>query len=215
MRLNTSLASRVALVLGALTAAACSEAVPTDTGSAPEVALSVETAARIVVDQQNASNPAPLTTIAIGGGSNQILLQSFTTGRGGRLRAIAVPVGCSPGAMLTLDMFRASDDGLPIGTVFASSTLPASRFPSTVGAGTPFTAIPIREPLLSARRRYAFVLSASGSSCAIVPALVGDTYLRGDFFFDARPNSSGWVPNRIFGPTVPWDLPFQTMMMPS
>lgn len=202
--------TRVVVALGVMAGTACSDATPTDPRRAPQVMSDLVEASRLRVDQQNASNPSPPYTIAIGGNSNQRLLQSFTTGTGGWLRAIAVPVGCAPNAVVTLDVYLATDDGLPRGAALASTTIDGSRFPSTVGAGTPFTSIRVSEPLLRAHRRYAFVLSATGNSCAIVPALAGDTYPRGSFYFSALPNPPGWIPNN--GAGAPWDLPFQTLM---
>lgn len=160
-------------------------------------------------DQFNAADPAPLYTIGIGGSRDQRLAQTFTAGLSGRLAAVALPIGCEASARVRIDIREIDRSGGPGWPPIATTIVPGSMFPPTVGIGTPFTSVMIPgNRTIVAHVRYTIAVGAVGN-CAIVPALVGETYGPGDFYFRYN-GMNAWLPNRQFGPTQPWDLPFET-----
>jgi PASTA domain len=162
-----------------------------------------------VLDQQQTLMDTN-TELAVGGGSDQKLAQVVTSGVAGLLTEVRVPISCDSAASLTLQINDA-DTG-PGGTNLAVSTFPGSLFPPfggppdfrLVSLGTP--------PFIPAETPFAFILSASGS-CGLIPGPIGESYTRGNAYFDARPNPPGWVCLCAFANTAN-DLAFQTLVDP-
>ncbi|MFN8571257.1 MAG: hypothetical protein U0132_04315 [Gemmatimonadaceae bacterium] len=177
---------------------------------APE-ALSAIVSSSLVRDQYNAADPAPQVTIGIGGSGDQRLAQTFTAGLSGRLAAVALPIGCDARARVRIDIREIDRAGGPGWPAIATTVVPGSTFPPTVGIGTPFTRVTIPgNRTIVAHARYTIAVGAVGN-CAVVPAPNGDTYVPGDFYFRYS-GLNAWLPNRQYGISHPWDLPFETLV---
>lgn len=162
------------------------------------------------IDQEQIVVDTTANTLAIGGASEQKLAQTFTAAKSGCLSHVTVPLGCEPAASLTVEI-QETTDGVPSGTVLASETLPGTLYPQLSAAPVPggFRIVEFTSPaLITAGKQYAVVLSAAGDSCGIFQGPLGDPYLGGHGFFDARPNPPGWI--QFFEGRD--DLPFQTFV---
>lgn len=148
----------------------------------------------------------------IGGGptSQEILAQVFTAGITGPLMSAAFPVGCAAGSTLVVEI-RGVTAGVPNTTVLGSQSISAAALAAQTATFKEifFTT----QPNLSAGTQYALVLKTAdldNESCGISQGPVGDPYIYGDGFFDARPNPVGvWAP---LGTRK--DLPFKTTIAP-
>lgn len=147
-------------------------------------------------------------TFAIGGGSQQMLAQTVTTGISGELAQVQLPVGCTTGDSLLVQIEGVSG-AKPNGTVLASQLVASSELPPLTGS---FSAIDFDKPVrLTAGASFAIVLSSTGS-CGILPGPPGDSYQSGDLFFIALPNRlDEWVCNCEFA-GASFDLPFKTLV---
>ena len=174
-----------------------------------------------VVDQQQTLIDATVGGLAIGGGSDQKLAQVFTPAVSGALTEVRLAVGCT-GADLVVEIQGASSlggiGGGPNGSVLGSQTFAGATLDGFPAA---LRSLPLAAPVqLAAGLPYAIVLRAANqtssfSSCASYQATPGDTYSGGNMYFIAAPNSpTAWICNCEFGPTVPLDLPFQTVVEP-
>jgi hypothetical protein len=140
---------------------------------------------------------------AIGGASEQQLAQTVTVGLAGELVGVFLPIGCDSGRLLI--EIRTLDDGSPGDVVLGRRRFDAVDVPPIgpvfrlfrMGAGLSF----------AAGDRFAIVLRNREGSCGIFRGPVGDSYARGEGFFQALPNPPGWVP---FSDTR-LDLPFMTL----
>jgi PASTA domain len=163
-----------------------------------------------VLDQQQTLMDTNIE-LAVGGGSDQKLAQVVTSGVAGLLTEVRLPLACESTASLTLQI---NDAGTaPGGTNLAVSISPGSLYPP-FGGPPAFRSLPIgTPPFIPAETPFAFILSASGS-CGLTPGPVGDSYTRGNAYFDARPNPPGiWVCLCGFANTAD-DLAFQTLVDP-
>lgn len=148
--------------------------------------------------------------LGIGGDSEQKLAQSFTVGFDGDLVGLRLPIaGCGHGELLI--EIRELDDGLPTGRLIRAVHIPASDVPFSYDGFQDFyfpTAIAV-----SAGDVLAFTVQTvgEGSFCSYATAPDGDTYPRGEGFFDARPNPPGWLAFKGFA-SGPKDLVFYTLM---
>jgi hypothetical protein len=131
-------------------------------------------------------------TQAIGGGSEQILAQTFMVERDGSLTGIYLPIGCSDG---TLEIeIRNVEDDLPGSTLLAENSIEAGDVRSGVGV---FERLRFPEVSVTAGQQLSFVLKNESGSCGMNRALEGDSYTGGEAYFDARPNEPGWRPLTI------------------
>jgi hypothetical protein len=161
------------------------------------------------IDQEEVIVDMTVGGLAIGGPSDEKLAQTFTAAHTGCLTHITVPIGCDPTETLLVQI-QQTTGGVPNGTVLLSETFAGSLFPglspSSVQGG--FRIIEFKKPLfISAGTEYAIVLHAGFAGCGWFQGPLGDPYLRGHAYFDARPNPPGWVRNGVFGRD---DQPFQT-----
>ena len=167
-------------------------------------------AAPVLDQQQPVINNSAGFVIAIGGGAQQKLAQVVTAGISGLLTEVRLPVSCSnPGPGLIVEI-QGVTAGLPNGTVLTTQTVPTSSVPPFPALPT-FRALVLSAPVyLAAGSRFAVVLMSTGD-CAVAPGPVGDSYIPGNLYFDARPNPPGWVCVCNFA-GASYDLPFQTLV---
>lgn len=154
---------------------------------------------------------ASLNTLAIGGATEQVVSQTVTAGRSGRLVAVRAPLGCTDGT-LVIEIRNVNADGQPGATVLKSVSFPAADLGGGVtsafrnfriaGGGAPVA--------LTAGQRFAISFSNPTGSCGLWPAPEGDPYTGGTGWADAND-----------GPIVPVslgsgrdDIPFQTIVRP-
>jgi len=157
-----------------------------------------------VVDQRQPDIDASVGGLSVGGGSEQVLAQVVTAGLAGRLTGIAVPVACSTGSNLILEI-QGVVGGQPDGVVATSVTIGGTSLPTFYPASPGFRPLVLGTPVpVVPGQEFAVVLRSSGQ-CAVFQGPPGDTYLGGDGYFDARPNPPGWV--ALTGRN---DLPFET-----
>lgn len=149
--------------------------------------------------------------LGIGGGpeSQEILAQVFTAGITGTLYDAAFPVSCSAGSTLVVEV-RGVTEGIPNAEVYASQSISAAAL---MAQDATFKVVSFSSPtFVSSGNQYALVLKTANldtESCGISQGPVGDPYLFGDGYFDARPNTQGvWVP---LGTRK--DLPFKTTVI--
>ena len=140
-------------------------------------------------------------TNAIGGGSEQILAQTFTIERNGNLTGIYLPIGCSDGN-LEIEI-RNVEAGEPGSTVHSREVFSADDIVRDVSV---FQLFSLSSFSVSAGDRLAVVLQNESGSCGMARGPEGDSYSRGEGFYDARPNAPGWRPLTIG--TGIHDLPF-------
>ena len=164
-----------------------------------------------VVDQAQTLVDASVGFHGIGGDSNQKLAQTFTAGRTGPLIALRLPIATCGGGDLLIDIANVNADGTP-GAVIRSTPVSPSEVPTSYEGLHQFYLInPV--PVVSGTD-YAFIVrmsvDASTSFCSYAQSPAGDTYPRGKYFFDSRPNPPGWVSSEEFA--GPQDLAFQTIM---
>jgi PASTA domain len=165
------------------------------------------------LDQQQ-----PLINTALGPGaglsvSQEKVAQVVTSGVAGLLAEVRVPIECIDTATLTLeinDAAGAPGANTPGPNNLARSTLPGTLF-SIPNRPPSFRSVPLATPpFIPAQTTFAFILSASGSGCVLIPGpnLDLSAYPRGDGFF-----------NNSFYPPGSWqplfaDLAFQTFVDP-
>jgi hypothetical protein len=146
-----------------------------------------------------------------GGGlsvSQQSVAQVVVSGVAGLLTEIRVPLECMNTASVTLEINDAQNL-TPGANNLARSTLPGSRFPNVLGGPRDFRSVPLEAPpFIPAQTTFAFILSATGDGCVLIPgpSLDRSAYPRGDGFF-----------NNSFYPAGSWqplsgDLAFQTFV---
>ncbi len=165
--------------------------------------------ARDVVDQEQLMTTN--TPLAIGGGSQQKIAQSFTVGTDGTLTQIRVPVSCSSGELI-VEIQRLNADGEPNGVVVASARISAEDLPAP---SSEFKTIVLSPPLVVDRGdKFAIVLRNPTGTCVILNGPSGDSYRGGRYFYDSRPNPPGWVggKDRPAPRGTPGDIPFQTLI---
>ena len=159
---------------------------------------------RIIVDQQQPRVDLSVGGLAIGGDSQQMLAQTVTVGRGGKLIGVSLPIGCDSGALVI--EVRTLEGDQPGALVLRQRRFTPGEIPSLL-AGFPF--FRLGDGLSFAKGdRFALVFRNPTGSCGIFQAPGGDTYTAGEAFFDARPNQPGWV--RFSDTQTAVDLPFKT-----
>lgn len=166
-------------------------------------------AATSVIDQQqpNIDITAGITH-AIASGSEQKLAQVVSAGVSGVLTEVRLPVVCSSGSNLIIEIQNVEQD-MPGRIVLTSQTYPASSLPAFNLNSVEFRSLTFATPVrFDAGDKFAVVLTSSGS-CGIFPGPLGDSYSGGAAYFDARPNPPGWV---CFCDFTRFDLPFQTVV---
>lgn len=149
-------------------------------------------------------------------GQGQNLTQTFTPQRRQRLGFLRLPVGCASGVLLKVRI----RDGVGGPILFDSNH---SGLPVIVDGS--FQLLQVFDPATSRGIRlrrnhvYAFELSAFPSSgatestCGLARGPVGDSYRRGQGFFEDVPtNGEGWLPIPNGAPGDQEDLPFITLV---
>jgi len=145
----------------------------------------------------------------------QMFAQVVKAGVPGLLAEVWVPIGCYADSTLVLEIREATTDSryppsvlVPGSSVLASQTIPGATIPQP-------TAITFRSllltnpPFIAADQSFAIVLFVppSGNFCSMHKGPPGDSYPRGDGFFDSHPNPPGWL-------TDGSDLAFATLVEP-
>lgn len=175
--------------------------------------------AAAVVDQQQPVIDLSAGGLAIGGQSQQKLAQVVTVGISGFLTEVRFPIACAS-ADLTVEIQGVTNEK-PNGVIFTSESFAGSNLPSFFpdpGIVT-FRSFRFSRPaLLSAGEQVAIVLKSTAAmavgNCGIYRGPLGDSYVAGKGYFDARPNAEGvWVCLCSFAGNRS-DLPFQTLMEP-
>lgn len=152
------------------------------------------------VDQQQLlANTTTVYTLAAGDG--HALTQVITVGRSGTLIGVALSIGCSAGAVLSLDI-QAVDGGLPNGTTLStlSSPVPAG-FPTTPGPFWTFWLFP--GVSFTSGQQFAVNLAMAGGICSVASSAVHDPYAAGHAY---------WFSGTTWEPLALDDLPFQTLV---
>jgi hypothetical protein len=168
--------------------------------------------AGIITDQEQPDVNTAAGYLGVGGDEDQKLAQSFTVGMTGELAGLRLPLtGCGRGALrLTIREINAA--GFPEGAVLRARNFPADEV-GLIGIGE-FQDFFFSTPLaVSAGDILAFTVETVGedSYCSMGQGPDGDSYPRGNAFFDSRPNPPGWVSQKEF-PSAWQDLPFYTLM---
>ncbi len=167
-----------------------------------------------VVDQQQPVIDDSVGGLAIGGLSDELLAQTFTVGLAGDLVEVDLPIACSTGDPLILEIQGVAATGEPDGTLLRSQTY------SGAGLSSFFPDPPFLRPFIlsvplpvTVGDRLAIVLNSPGE-CAIFQGPLGDPYAGGDGWFDARPNPPGWLPltTGLLPADQRFDLPFATIV---
>jgi hypothetical protein len=162
-----------------------------------------------VLDQQQPvidNNAGVVLAISAG----QKLAQTVTAGIAGYLTEVRFPVACTnPGPDLVIEI-QGVTAGVPNGTVLTSQNIPASSLPPFSSSQPVFRSLALLSPVFfEAGNQFAIVLVSEGS-CGMSVGPAGDSYTKGNMYFDSLPNPSGWVCNCIFSGER-YDLPFQTL----
>ncbi len=166
--------------------------------------------ADIVVDQEQSMIDESAGFLGVGGDSEQKLAQSFTVGVDGDLVGLRLPImGCGSGDLL-LEV-RQLVDGKPTGALLRTLRISPEDVPSSYEGFQDFFFLGSLS--VSEGDQLAFTVQTVGedSFCSYATAPVGDTYSRGQGFFDSRPNPPGWVSFKEF-PGTHQDLAFATLM---
>ncbi len=160
----------------------------------------VSQAAKIIDQLQ--PNIDSSSILAIGGSSEQKLAQTITVGTTGTLKGVYLPISCADGRLrIAINDVVA---GAPGNVTFTDKQVRGVRVDNLI---TQFRYFGLPGNIaVNAGDQLAIVLENATGSCGISGSPVGDSYLAGGGFFDARPNPPGWIP---FEETeVRFDLPF-------
>jgi hypothetical protein len=172
------------------------------------------TPALLAIDQEQPVIDINVGGLGIGGASQEKLAQVVTAGASGTLTQVRFPVACDSGDLIV--QIQGVTGGIPNGVVLASQAIPAASLPAffpTPGFVSLRNLVFTTPTPISAGSQFAVILSSTGE-CGVFQGPVGDSYSRGNAFFDARPNAAGvWVSISDF-PGARFDLPFQTLMEP-
>jgi len=160
-----------------------------------------------VIDQMQPIVDGTVGGWAIGGTSHQKLAQVVTARLSGDVSAFFLPVACTSGK-LTVDIRNVVGDE-PGSSLLLRKKILAAELPDV---GPAFRRMALGAVIhVSAGDRFALVLSNPLGECGIFKGPAGDSYGGGALFFDALPNSPGWIPATT--PTT--DLPFlQVLVVP-
>lgn len=133
--------------------------------------------------------------LAVGGGSEQMLAQTYESGRDGTLDHVKIVLGCSAGSsgLVTVEVRSVRGDGTPSDTVLGATSLSAATFP----VEAMLQEIPMPAVRIHSGTEYALVIRGTRDlACATRPG--AGPWLHssgvGPAFFDARPNPPGWAP---------------------
>jgi hypothetical protein len=162
-------------------------------------------------EQQRDVDPSrPLALYPTGDGQN--LAQTFTPRTNQRLGYLQLPVGCAEGVLLNVKIREGID-----GAILYEANV--AGLPVVVDGS--FQLIQVYDPARGPRgirlrkdRTYAFELAAfpgdkaSGTTCGLASGPAGDSYSRGDGYYQDPINGSDFIP---LGPGGE-DLPFVTLV---
>jgi hypothetical protein len=164
-----------------------------------------------VVDQSQPAVDLSRGYLGVGGGVEQKLAQTFTSGVDGDLVALRLPiVGCSRGD-LVLEIRVAGPSGGPDGALLTTTRVDPALAPVSGAALHEFrlsAAVRIR-----AGARYAFIarMDPSTASCSYAHSPLGtDLYGGGEHFFESNANPPGWVTS--VSTSGEFDLAFETVV---
>ncbi len=166
--------------------------------------------AAVVVDQEQSAIDLSLGNYAIGGGTEQVLGQTFTSGRGGWLSSVEMPVQCpdySADGFVTLEIQGVVASGEPDDHVRATVTVSGSALSGDASAWHSF---PVSGVLLSPGESYALVVRGDpANECRLTRPPVADVYAGGAAWYqnNSDPPGPGWHQG-------PWseDLPFRVLV---
>jgi hypothetical protein len=162
--------------------------------------------AQTILDQIQPIIDSSAGALAIGGTSEQRLMQTLTVGVSGTWTGVYLPITC-PSGKVVIDVHP-----LTAGVVGPSIKRKAFRTgsdPEIIGRfrlfslGTGLT--------VTVGQEYALVLANTGGECSISSGPIGNPYAGGEGYFEALPNPPGFVPFSSF-PDARRDLPFQTVI---
>jgi PASTA domain len=141
--------------------------------------------------------------------SQQNVAQVVVSGVAGLLTEVRVPLECADTATLTLEINDAQG-ATPGPDNLARSTLPGTLFPPPNKPPVLRSVALAAPPFIPAQTPFAFILSASGTGCDVIPGptQAASAYPRGDGFYNNPAYPAGsWQP--LYG-----DLAFQTFVDP-
>ena len=167
-----------------------------------------------LVDQQQPVIDDSVGGLAIGGFSDELLAQTFTVGLAGDFVEVDLPIACSTGDPLILEIQGVAATGEPDGTVLRSQTYSGAGLPSFFPDPPFLRPFVLSVPLpVTVGDRLAIVLNSPGE-CGIFQGPLGDPYAGGDGWFDARPNPPGWLQlsTGLLPADQRFDLPFATVV---
>jgi hypothetical protein len=160
-----------------------------------------------VLDQQQPVVDLSRGGLTVGGASKEALAQTVTAGISGALTEVDLPASCAPGSDLVVKI-EAVSAKIPNGIVLASQTVAGSALS---GGGAFNRIVFAHPPRVTVGSPFAIVLSSTGD-CGVFQGPPGDSYPRGNLFFEALPNPLDvWVCNCDF-PGASFDLPFKTFV---
>lgn len=146
--------------------------------------------------------------LAVGGASQQRLAQTMTVEVGGNLAGVFLPISCASGKVV-VEVRDVGKGDVPGPGVLAVTGARAADL------GVPpfrFTYVAMRRPLLlAAGDRISIIVSNPGGECGFAQAPATAAYAGGRGFFEALPNSPGFIPFSDFA-GAPDDLPFQLVL---
>ena len=156
-----------------------------------------------------AAKPPVPSTLAIGGGTEQVVSQTVTAGRSGRLRELRVPLACTDG-ILVVEIRDVNAAGQPGTMVLTSKRFAASALPGPVTNDYRDLFMLDASPRLrlAAGQRFAISFANPTGSCGVWPGPEGDPYPAGQGWAD--PNDTPIVPISLG--TGRDDIPFVTVL---
>lgn len=137
--------------------------------------------------------------LALGGGSEQRLAQTFTARRTGAVDRVDLVLACSDteagSGLVEVALQGVLPDGSPDGVDRARVAVSKDLLGPPPIAPRPLY---LRGTTVEAGERYAIVVAATGADDCAMGGSIWDTglfgYPHGEAFYDARPNPPGWLP---------------------
>ncbi|MBT6273425.1 MAG: matrixin family metalloprotease [Chromatiales bacterium] len=160
--------------------------------------------------------------LRVSGGETNLLGQVVTTGVGGDLVAVELPISCNQ-ADLVVTIEGVTPLGLPDGVIANSGAATTTVSGATLAAATGFVRITLSSPVsFTAGQQFAIVTDVTNQTdptnsthnCSYSIGAVEDGYSGGDGAFRSSNNSDNWVKFSTFAP-APEDLPFSTIVAPA
>ena len=204
------------LVVCSVLVAACTESVMSPAEEEVEISFSHGLRGVAPGEEQGVVDLTRGITYAIlPEGAGQNLVQTFSPTRKERIFFLELPVGCAPGVLLNVRLRQGI--GGPI--LFEGNAVVPGLVDGTFKTIQVANLVTSHGIKLKKKRTYAIELAAfpqAGAveqTCGIAPGPVGDSYPRGQGFFEDVPtNGPGLLPLPDGLPTDQEDLPFRTLV---